>query len=58
MLKLFGDLAMGGGGFLKHIRDARRQNVEGLPDVILAVPPVLALFDAQWEAAVKVADDE
>lgn len=45
MLKLFGDLAMGGGGFLKHIRDARRQNVEGLPDVILAVPPVLALFE-------------
>ena len=45
MLALFAGLAAGGGGFMKHIRDARRQNVEGLPDVICAVPPVLALFE-------------
>lgn len=45
MLSHFAGLALGGGGFMKHIRDARRQNVEGLPDVILAVPPVLALFE-------------
>lgn len=45
MLETFADLANAGGGFLRHVRDARGQNLNGLPDVILAVPPVLALYE-------------
>ncbi len=45
MLKLFADLARAGGGMMFHIRDARRQNVTGLTDVLLILPPAIGFFE-------------
>lgn len=45
MLKLFADLAGAGGGMMFHVRDARRQRVTGLTDVLLILPPVIGFFE-------------
>jgi hypothetical protein len=38
VLSTLDDYATALGGFTHHVRDARRQNLEGLPDVMLWVP--------------------
>lgn len=49
MVKLFSDLAAAGGGHCFHIRDARGQQVAGCPDIILAIEPVIALYELKTQ---------
>lgn len=49
MVKTFTDLAYSSGGFCFHIRDARRQAVTGLTDLILAVPPVVGFIELKTQ---------
>lgn len=49
MIRTFSDLATTGGGYCWHVRDARRQQTEGLTDLIVAVPPVLAMYELKTQ---------
>lgn len=49
MVKTFTDLAYAGGGFAFHIRDARRQAVTGLTDLVLAIPPVVGFIELKTQ---------
>lgn len=49
MLRVFFDLARSTGGYAWHVRDARGQAVAGMPDLIVAVPPVLALYELKTQ---------
>lgn len=49
MVKAFTDLAYAGGGFCFHVRDARRQAVTGLTDLVLALPPVVGFIEVKTQ---------
>lgn len=49
MLAAFADLAHACGGYMWHVRHAAGQRLEGLPDVILAAPPVVALYELKTQ---------
>lgn len=49
MIRTFTDLARAGAGYCWHIRDARKQQTEGLTDLVVAIPPVLALYELKTQ---------
>jgi len=49
MVKALSDVAYAGGGFAFHIRDARKQNVKGLTDLVLALPPVVGFIELKTQ---------
>ena len=49
MVKALSDAAYAGGGFCFHVRDARRQNVKGMPDILLALPPVVGFIELKTQ---------
>jgi hypothetical protein len=51
LLQAFQDVAdiHPGGGLLWHVRDARGQNVAGLTDTVLLVPPVVAFYEIKTQ---------
>lgn len=56
MIAVFADLARAGNGVCFHIRDARRQNVKGLTDIVLAVPPVVGFLELKTQRDTVSAD--
>lgn len=49
MIRTFSDLANAGGGMCWHVRDARKQQTEGLTDLIVAIPPVVAFYELKTQ---------
>lgn len=49
MLRTFADLAAAAGGHMWHVRHAQGQRLEGLPDVIIAAPPIVGLFELKTQ---------
>lgn len=49
MLKTFTDLAERGGGYVWHARRSEGQQLDGMPDVLIALPPTFGAFELKTQ---------